>query len=692
MTIRTIYLHIGRGKTGTTSIQRYLAQKRDTLLQQGVHYIRAGDVNNGLGHQDFAKSFIAEPPRHMISPENPEDVRQAIRSEIVASASPVFLMSSENFILGSPYRIRDYFHGTSPEMEIKIIFFARSQDEVAESEYNQILKVKNETCSFDEYINTQLAGIDYQADIADWVECFGHDKIICRIFDASRNDIVTQFLACIPDIDPNGLPTVSESTAEGKTNAALGFKALTAIRLVNGTNSESMPQLRREIARAFQGSDIPALLFDSDQARSFRARFASSNLAFTKRYIGEGTADLGGRRFSDEERDAIRQRVRDLRLTGSSNSPSSAGTSGPVASAPSQNARLPNNGPMQMFKALVSRLPVVRDKFPSVEFRLPISPTDTDMRMVRIFMESIQVFGGPLAKRGRFVCSVGADEEPFDLKAKYEWTRERPIDFHWVDRNTFRKWTYDATGFDRHHIESDADVVAFVDADLLVAGDFDDILRQAHQTQTMLGFIAHVSPFGFQRFRGTTSQDWWRRIYEAAGLAMPALTFEHTGWGLDWDAIFGDKPSPILSNDPDHRYCPPYFNYGVVVAPRSLFERVGETFVDDLERVGTVLSTPYGSQIANCIAIERHAIPCETIHLNYNFPMNLPGDEIRRLHPHPQGMDSYEDVRIFHYIGQRKKFSSVEALQELMDSTDLTGAWPMFQKRLRAVIDRIDIK
>ncbi len=82
---------------------------------------------------------------------------------------------------------------------------------------------------------------------------------------------------------------------------------------------------------------------------------------------------------------------------------------------------------------------------PKLEFRVPISPTRSNMLSLHYLLESIQVFGGPIARNARCIASVGADEPYRDLKAEYEWTNQYPVDFHWVDHEEFRQWSYDAT-------------------------------------------------------------------------------------------------------------------------------------------------------------------------------------------------------------------------------------------------------
>jgi len=198
--------------------------------------------------------------------------------------------------------------------------------------------------------------------------------------------------------------------------------------------------------------------------------------------------------------------------------------------------------------------------------------------------------------------------------------------------------------------------------------------------------MAHVSPFGFDELAETPSEIWWKRYFDEAGLETPPLDWQYSGWGLDWSTY---QFANIVSHDLRHRFGPPYFNYGIILGPRVYFERMGKTFIQELEAVARVHDGCYRSQIANCLAFERHKIPCGKLSINYNFPLNLPGDEIRALNPDPNGENDFEDIRIFHYIGARKVFKTHESVQTLLDSRDLTGAWAAFQRKVRIVSERV---
>lgn len=300
----TIHLHIGRGKTGTTTIQRWLAANREGLLRHDADYLLADDRGRGCGHQQFAKSFIANPPGFMVPAKRPEDVRREIFDELCETRASHAIISSENFPLADVSEVAGFFRNLPVDHRVKIVFFARSQDELAESEYNQMVKLKRVTESFSSYVENSLDGCHFDSEMAFWERHFGRENLVCRIYDAGRKDVVAPFLAAISDdlADFSGAEVPANS---GAANIAIGMKALSAIRLLNEIELVDRQTVYQRIIDGFAGVDLPALFLDSEAAARLRSRFAESNRSFTERYLGRAFADFGGRRRSDEERDTV---------------------------------------------------------------------------------------------------------------------------------------------------------------------------------------------------------------------------------------------------------------------------------------------------------------------------------------------------------------------------------------------------
>lgn len=307
----TIYLHFGRAKTGTTVLQGWLSRHRDWLRARGVHYLDTADRGRGGGHQQFAKSFITRLPDYMTAPAHPERTLGHAREELAGIRAPAIVISSENFPLADGHALRRFLEEVRPDARIKILFFARSQDELAESQFNQMVKLKRETRSFNAFAHAALQGEDYLALTEQWEAVFGRDNIVCRIYDARQPRIIDTFLALLPELhaDLDARPADS-SPEDDRSNVGVGIQALTLMRWLNRLELDDRATLYRDIARQFASSDWPAVLFASKWGRRFRARYAASNRRFTKRYFGRARADLGGRRYTDKERDRLRREIR----------------------------------------------------------------------------------------------------------------------------------------------------------------------------------------------------------------------------------------------------------------------------------------------------------------------------------------------------------------------------------------------
>ena len=292
--MKTIYLHIGIGKTGTTKLQEHLSKCHETLKSNGVHYVLKGGGLQGHGHQAFAKSCISDIPSYMELTGNIQDQRRAVLDEIANEQADTFLLSSENFAVANPADVLSAFDTITDELAFKIILFVRSQDELIESEDNQLIKVRKETMTLEEYRETFFEG-DFMALATRWGAAFGEENLICRIYDAKKMDVITDFFSCLP-IEASNL-AIADTTepTRAKVNQSLGAMAFFSKLAEN--DDQSIPD------NFDLGKSLPAILMDSQMARKIRSDFAQSNFSFTEKYIGQATEEIGGRRYTDAERD-----------------------------------------------------------------------------------------------------------------------------------------------------------------------------------------------------------------------------------------------------------------------------------------------------------------------------------------------------------------------------------------------------
>jgi hypothetical protein len=259
---------------------------------------------------------------------------------------------------------------------------------------------------------------------------------------------------------------------------------------------------------------------------------------------------------------------------------------------------------------------------PTLEIHVPISPTVFFFNRIHYLAASLRLNGGSLAA-APIVVTIGADEEPFDPASRYHWSAAYGIEWRWVPRELFRRHSYFATRLYRFLWPHRADVVLMLDADVLVAAPFADLVERAHRDQLLLGVPANATPV-----RGTFT---WEALFESAGLGPVPYAVEHSGFGC-------------LYEDTARRMAPPYFNFGVLPVPARSAARIATSVFDELEIVAP-LESVYRGQMSTTLAIVRQQVAWATMPFRYNFV----NDEcyLRRYR------EDFDDLRLFHFLNTR---------------------------------------
>jgi hypothetical protein len=305
-----------------------------------------------------------------------------------------------------------------------------------------------------------------------------------------------------------------------------------------------------------------------------------------------------------------------------------------------------------------------------LEIHLPISPTPTFFTMVHYFAASLRLNGGNLA-RSRIVVTVGDDREPENLSARLPWARRYPIEWRWLARDLYRRHDYYATALERFRYPFRSSMVMLADADVFFTGELGRVVEGCRRHRALAGLVAHLSPFTGRKEMSTPA--FWAQVFEAAGLGKPPLVCEHTGWGT-------------MSHDPVDRYCPPYFNLGMLVAPAGIMAAIGAIIYTEMEHVDAVLETPYRCQLALTLAVQRLGVRWRPLAMRYNYPND---DQIAS-----QYVDDLADVRIFHYLRQRalnkgRDFESPERVGAWLARRDLDGVNREMARHLASVHDAV---
>lgn len=195
-----IYLHIGTFKTGTTSIQNFLAENRDLLLDEGILYpLSSRTQKYPEAHHNLASELIKENRSYL--PNEMYDLNAGkwkdVIKEIENFKGEKVIISSEHFnrlTLKEIEIIGKYLSN----YEVKIMCFLRKQDEYFESYYCQDIKIAHYWGDIKNYIAKYKNEGNYHKKLEPWKQTFGKENIIVRVFNKSfKNDLINNFLAIV---------------------------------------------------------------------------------------------------------------------------------------------------------------------------------------------------------------------------------------------------------------------------------------------------------------------------------------------------------------------------------------------------------------------------------------------------------------------------------------------------------------
>jgi hypothetical protein len=229
-------LHIGRHKTGTTSIQETLAKNADALAKHGIDYplfktdkvahhkIATHLTNSAYHHFDDQADAFAYYKEYVDTHANSSDGRLAI-------------FSSEAFQYVDPKLVADIF----PPRYTRVIGYVREQASYAVSAYCQGVQTEKIIVPLNEY--ARIFHVDYFDFANRWRTIFGIENVEFRIFDRSllfESDIVADFFHLINKDD-----VLKQLYVYTDENISIGGPIVEINRMLNTTQLDKGELTRR---------------------------------------------------------------------------------------------------------------------------------------------------------------------------------------------------------------------------------------------------------------------------------------------------------------------------------------------------------------------------------------------------------------------------------------------------------------
>lgn len=310
---KTIYLHIGFHKTGTSALQHYLWNNRALLRKKGINYPAIGlsgpthgmlaNCLRGEPSHDFVRrtkpmSYPGEFSPYAVPPGLSADVlyKSAVKNA-ERSRCPITVFSSECFLEEiDPEDVASRLVGR--RHNTRIVVYLRRQDYWIQSVINQIVKDRFLRFSGNLAHIPQMEQMDYLTILRRWEKAFGRSNLIVRVYEKGQlvnDDIVDDFLSLL------GLPTPAKGRRKSARteNVSLHRDVVGILRETNALHVS--PAIHRLLLEALQplsnlllarDGEAGLQLIAPEMRRELVNHFEEVNGEIARRYLGRSDGRL----------------------------------------------------------------------------------------------------------------------------------------------------------------------------------------------------------------------------------------------------------------------------------------------------------------------------------------------------------------------------------------------------------------
>ncbi len=303
---KTLYLHIGTQKTGTTALQRFLATNEARLAaEHDLWYPAPASVAYGSGvHSSHViLPYAAAAPRRWPAFVPPgerisaDEAFGALQRDVDRAMTGRVVVSSEDFTVHG-VRSRAVIDRVAAlrGCDLRVVVYLRPQADVLESLYSWNPAYWKTGRALDDIAEDPTAELpawmDYERALAPWRDRFGDDALDCRLFGLPpHRDVVQDFCAHLGiDADAigdgtgaGGLVPVARANA-ARPAGVIEFFRLTLPGIAPAHQDRFVEDLRPFVEAAVDDTRLPPL---GDAGRAAVAeRFATGNRVVAQAFFG----------------------------------------------------------------------------------------------------------------------------------------------------------------------------------------------------------------------------------------------------------------------------------------------------------------------------------------------------------------------------------------------------------------------
>lgn len=295
---RTLFLHVGLQKTGTTTIQTCLTENRLLLAENGFVYPDPSSVRIGLdgrshGHLSLSLTgYWRETPYQL----SKEEAWGELRNLYFESEGHLLIshegLSTPQIIPHLPF-IGQMLRG----IDVKVIIYLRRQDVFAQSVYKERLKANGKNdfqTSFEKGDYRQL--LDFYSIVRAWGKCVGKANIIIRLFEKAqlfKGDALEDFLS-ITSIDKiPGLQRPSEYSNPTMSRTVLEIsRALNSLDIMGADVTALKLWLNDVLMQGQAKTTTENSLISPENQLDILNEFMRGNEAIARQYLGRADGRL----------------------------------------------------------------------------------------------------------------------------------------------------------------------------------------------------------------------------------------------------------------------------------------------------------------------------------------------------------------------------------------------------------------
>ena len=296
---RQAFLHIGMEKTGTTTIQSFMANNREGLRRRAVAYPETPGHANHLKLNAYAlNDDVFDDTRTRYGVHDASDLhafRQEFRAQLAAEIARLedcrkFVFSNEHCSarLTTSEEANRLLTVFEPHFsDIRVILYLREQGGNMASSYST--KLRNGSSHLPEDDEIEWEKYEYYHRVKRWSDQVGRSNLDVRVYERKAfvaGDLLLDFFDAIEEIEENG-----DYFMPDRKNERLGASTLEMIRTFNELapsllDSEDIPEARGNLVRALEQLPQGATLaFPEEKLAELRNQFSESNRRLAQEFF-----------------------------------------------------------------------------------------------------------------------------------------------------------------------------------------------------------------------------------------------------------------------------------------------------------------------------------------------------------------------------------------------------------------------